>query len=433
MDKVADFLTVGIMLVNEDLTILSFNKWLCIHTGIKEEEACGKRLPVLFDYISEATLKRKVKTALSMNTNTFYNPPNGHFIKIKNERVMESLLEYAYQSVKIVPFDTAKKEALLIIEDHTAIKEAYSKLEDLKDKAEFYLDTIDKNVYTLTTDDHGIITDISAAMCRVSGYKKEELIGLRSSALKHPDTSPNVYKYLWSTISSGGTWKGELRNSAKNGKEYWVRSTIFPVLEKNGKTIYKAILEDITDKKKIEKISITDELTGLFNRRHFNKTFPIELQRCTVEKKSFIFVMLDVDHFKKYNDTYGHLKGDEVLSSIGKTLDRMVHGIGYAFRLGGEEFGLIATGIDLANVGKFAENIRASIEALGIEHKNNTASLFVTASIGLCTVDFEKKQDEIDAKEIYAKADEALYASKEFGRNRFTIDTGIGKHCASAT
>jgi diguanylate cyclase (GGDEF)-like protein/PAS domain S-box-containing protein len=432
MDKIADSLTMGVILVDEDLMVRSFNKWLSIHTGIKEEEVCGKKLPELFDYISEATLRRKVKTALSMNTNTFYNPPNGHFIKIKNERVMESSLEYAYQSVKIVPFDTAKKEALIIIEDQTAIKEAYAKLEELKDKAEFYLETIDKNVYTLTTDDKGFIVDISEAMCRVSGYKKEELIGLRSSALKHPDTNPNVYKYLWSTISSGGTWKGELRNSAKNGKEYWVRSTIFPVVEKNGRTVYKAILEDITDKKKIEKISITDELTGLFNRRHFNKTFPIELQRCAVEKKSFVFAMLDVDHFKKYNDTYGHLRGDEALSSIGKTLANLTNGVGYAFRLGGEEFGLIVTGIDLANIGKFAEGIRVGVEALGIEHKNNTASAFVTASIGLCTVDFEKKQDEIEAKEIYAKADDALYASKEFGRNRFTIDTGIGKNCEPA-
>jgi len=424
--KITDLLTSGIIVLDADLNILVFNKWLSLLTGIKEQDACGKKLTELFNYISETTLKRKIKTALSMNTNTFYSPPNGHFIKIKNERVVETALEYAYQSVKIIPFDISKNEVLLIIEDHTAVKEAYSKLEELKNKAEFYLDTIDKNVYTLTTDDRGVILDISEAMCRVSGYAKEEIIGLRSSILKHPDTNPSVYKYLWSTISSGGTWKGELRNRGKDGKDYWVRSTIFPLVEKSGKTVYKAILEDVTDKKRIETISITDELTGLFNRRHFNKTFPIELQRCAMEKQSFIFAMLDIDYFKKYNDTYGHMKGDDVLSNIGKILEDITRGIGYAFRLGGEEFGLIVAGVDLANVGKFAETIRASIEGLSIENKNNTASKYVTASIGLCTVDFNKKHKGLDPKEIYAKADEALYASKNFGRNRFTIDTDIG-------
>lgn len=421
MTNIADFLTAGIFVVDEDLNIIYWNKWLTMQTHIKEEDAIGKRLGEVFPYINEPTLRRKVKTCISLNANTFFNPPEGYLIKIKNERVIETLLEYSYQTVKIVPYDQEKRHALIIIDDQTAIKEAYLKVEKLKNEAENYLEIIDKHVCTLITDENGIIMSASTAMLKLVGYEETELVGKNPNILRHPDTSKNIFKQLWTTLQSGGVWRGEYKNINKYGEEYWVRSIIFPI--PNSKTIrYQAIMEDVSDKKKLEAISITDELTGLYNRRHFNSLFAIDLQKAKAKKCKFIFLMFDVDHFKGYNDYYGHQKGDVVLSSIAKALSTTVAEHGECFRLGGEEFGVITGGMDSKSCSEFAEKIRAAIESLGIENIRNSASSFVTASIGIYLVDFSDKNiGSVDAKMIYARADEALYKAKASGRNQFVF------------
>jgi|GEM_PF-2559915 len=420
---IADFITAGIFISDEDLRIKSWNKWLILHTNIKEEDAVDRRIDELFRYINSGTLKRKIRTCLSLNTNTFYNPPEGYLIKIKNDRVIETPLEYAYQTIKIIPYDLNKRLALIIVDDQTAIKEAYLKLEKLKNEADNHLDIIDKNVCTVIVDNKGVITDVSFAMCKLSGYDRSEIIGSKPNIFRHHETDNIVFRRLWSTLQSGGTWRGEYKNLKKNGETYWIKSTVFPV--PNARSIkYQAIVEDVTDRKKLETISITDELTGLFNRRHFNSLFAIELQKAKYGDDTFAFFMLDIDHFKGYNDYYGHLNGDAVLSNVAKVIKEIANDYGESFRLGGEEFGVMVSGVERLEIEKLAESIRREIEALGIENSRNSASKFITASIGVFFLDFSTtKSKKIDTKDVYAKADGALYEAKNSGKNRFVFSS----------
>jgi len=175
----------------------------------------------------------------------------------------------------------------------------------------------------------------------------------------------------------------------------------------------------------LERSSYTDSLTGIYNRRYFNLVYERELKRSKRNGSFFTFMMLDIDFFKLYNDTYGHIEGDNALKAVAAEIRRTLHRPGdYLFRLGGEEFGVIITETDTKNSGMMAEKIRRNIEALEIEHEKNSASRFVTVSIGLTTlIPAVSLKEEV----ILSEADVNLYKAKENGRNQIAISTSTLK------
>ena len=212
-------------------------------------------------------------------------------------------------------------------------------------RVNYAMDMVDKHVLMSSTDAGGKIISASGAFCEISGYSEQELIGSNHSIVHHSDMHASVYKELWRAISRGKTWQGELENRKKDGSSYWVQACISPVFDEQGSiTSYTAIYEDISDKKRAEKLSITDELSSLFNRRHFNNLFPQELARAEREQKSIALILIDVDYFKPYNDNYGHQQGDKVLQDVAKVLQNSLRRAGdFAFRIGGEEFCVVIT------------------------------------------------------------------------------------------
>jgi len=166
----------------------------------------------------------------------------------------------------------------------------------------------------------------------------------------------------------------------------------------------------------VERLSITDELTQLYNRRHFNNLFPKEIQRAARSGIPLSFFMLDVDHFKQYNDNYGHQKGDEVLKTIGKILNHECsRASDFPLRLGGEEFGIIFSGLNSEEALIFANKVKLAIEASKMEHLFSSVAKHVTASFGLITSTTTQLTLDMDA--FYKQADNALYQAKEQGRN----------------
>lgn len=171
---------------------------------------------------------------------------------------------------------------------------------------------------------------------------------------------------------------------------------------------------------KVEQLSITDELTGLYNRRYFNETLERSIKESKERKEPLVFMMIDVDYFKKYNDTYGHYEGDNVLRKVGKLImEYMKNENGYAFRLGGEEIGIFLYKSNENHAKQFAETIRRGVEELKIIHEKSISSGHVTISIGVSIISL----NELTQKNIYTLADNALYTSKEKGRNCITIET----------
>ncbi|WP_086479356.1 diguanylate cyclase domain-containing protein [Oceanospirillum sanctuarii] len=285
-----------------------------------------------------------------------------------------------------------------------------------------YAETVDRYIITSSTDEFGIIRSVSQAFCDISGYSREELIGRNHNIVRHPDMKNAIYKELWQTISAGKSWQGELKNRKKNGTHYWVDVHIDPLFDANGIIVgYTAIRQDITDKKYIEELSVTDPMTGLYNRRHFNEAFAGVSAEVAQSDGYLAFLIFDVDHFKGYNDNYGHQAGDDVLIRIGGCVSAFAKKLSaLAYRLGGEEFALLYKAGNQQQAEDVAESLRAAIESLEIEHRYNSASAFVTASFGLYL-----KQGAAKVSETYKKGDEALYQAKESGRNRVVTQAAI--------
>jgi two-component system, cell cycle response regulator len=164
-------------------------------------------------------------------------------------------------------------------------------------------------------------------------------------------------------------------------------------------------------------MAITDELTGLYNRRYFSNHLSSLFERSQQQELSLSTLILDIDHFKKINDTYGHDVGDAVLVELSTRLERNVRGIDLACRYGGEEFVILMPETDMAYARMIAERLREDIASRPIEVKGDKPqSLDITVSIGLATTDWSDENES--PQRLVKRADDALYRAKETGRNK---------------
>lgn len=163
---------------------------------------------------------------------------------------------------------------------------------------------------------------------------------------------------------------------------------------------------------KVQELTITDSLTQVFNRRYFLERFYEELNRSKKFKYNFSFLMVDIDHFKYFNDNYGHLVGDAILREITRTIKENIRQIDFMGRYGGEELSIILTETDKERAGFAAERIRQAIESRRFTVYDE--DLKVTISIGISTF----PDDAGEATVLIDKADKALYQAKLAGRNR---------------
>ena len=170
-------------------------------------------------------------------------------------------------------------------------------------------------------------------------------------------------------------------------------------------------------RRELERLSVTDTLTDLANRRHLTGTLDLEIKRCTRHERPCAVLMLDVDHFKKYNDTYGHLAGDDVLSRLGKLLRGTLRTDDLAARYGGEEFAVVLPETGLEAGLEVAERIRALLAQEQFQVGGNGQSASVTLSIGVAAFPGQGKTVEA----LLAAADAALYQAKKGGRNRVAV------------
>ena len=176
---------------------------------------------------------------------------------------------------------------------------------------------------------------------------------------------------------------------------------------------YKDVEEHLSN------LAVHDGLTGIYNRRYFDETLAREWKRTMREKAPLSLIMLDIDYFKKYNDTYGHQAGDECLRQVATTISGALRRpADMAARYGGEEFVVVLPNLKLEDSAKFGETIRAKIEALKMEHKQSDANPFITVSLGIASV---VPSSISSYEELVGAADKALYSAKNKGRNRVCV------------
>ncbi|QQS53481.1 MAG: PAS domain S-box protein [Candidatus Competibacteraceae bacterium] len=176
----------------------------------------------------------------------------------------------------------------------------------------------------------------------------------------------------------------------------------------------KLALSNLKLRATLREQAIRDPLTGLFNRRYLDETLPRELSRCQRGGEPLTVAMLDLDHFKHFNDNYGHEAGDVVLRAVGGLLRQSLRGGDIACRYGGEELVLILSGATLADTRARLEKLRRAVMQLHPSFRGSGELPAITVSVGLAVA----RSDETDAAALLGRADAALYRAKEQGRNR---------------
>ncbi|HEY1406041.1 MAG TPA: diguanylate cyclase, partial [Spirochaetota bacterium] len=198
-----------------------------------------------------------------------------------------------------------------------------------------------------------------------------------------------------------------LLESAVSERTVELRKTNEELAEKN------VFLNKLTDR--LERMAYFDELTHIANKRYFNFCFETEWKRAARRTEVFSLIMIDIDFFKKYNDTYGHLAGDECLALVAKTLNESLNRPGdFVARFGGEEFSVLLPGTDLAGAVGVAEKMRKKVSDHSILHEHSPEGR-ITISCGIAS---GTCNDFTSSDDMLVKADEALYSAKDKGRNR---------------
>ncbi|MDR3736951.1 MAG: diguanylate cyclase [Acidobacteriaceae bacterium] len=269
---------------------------------------------------------------------------------------------------------------------------------------------------------------ISPSAAVLGGWDRDEDMRHRTIEIVYPADRPAV-EALVSSIRIGGEGALlEYRVLRKNGEYVWVEANIRPVHDPVTGVLTGVIniVRDITERKAadqqlrdayqaLEAMAITDGLTGLANRRHFDHRLKQEWRRCAREHMPMSVLMLDVDLFKIYNDTYGHLRGDGCLQQVADIARRQVARPGdLVARYGGEEFVFILPNTANSGALQLAEEVRTAVEREHILHPGNQHGI-VTVSLGCATMMPRAGQEPAL---LVQYADEALYESKNSGRNR---------------
>ncbi|MBN2753123.1 MAG: EAL domain-containing protein [Rhodospirillaceae bacterium] len=303
-----------------------------------------------------------------------------------------------------------KHLALLETEDVTTRKHNEKRLRNLFRAVE------QSPASVVITNTKGVIEYVNPRFTQNTGYGFDEVIGQTPSIVKSGFTSDQQYRDLWNTITAGREWHGELLNRRKNGEMFWEHISISPVRNEDGEIAhFIAVKEDITDRKEYEKRlryqAHYDELTKLPNRILITDRLGQALARADRNQDHVGVAFIDLDDFKKVNDTLGHTYGDDLLRVAARRLMSCIRSSDTVGRLGGDEFLVILPDLkDGTHASTVADKILAAFEDPFIILGH---SITTTASIGLTLYPDDGREAEI----LMRNADAAMYLAKDAGRN----------------
>ena len=252
----------GIIVLDQDLKIYHFNKWLELHTGIKEYDILDKKINNIFNDINSKTLKRKIKTALRIQTPTFYTASTSKYlIPIKINQFHNSSFEYMQQDVSIIPFDEEKGLVALILTDQTIMANTNALLESniqtinkLNSELLKERDTIDKKVLVIKFDKTFRIIDISQALLRLLNYEKEELLDKNFLFHEKYHMTEKTQMELVQAMSELKVLEFQESTLSAHGQRICFKSTLIPEYSAEGIHIgFLIFRENITDSKRLEK------------------------------------------------------------------------------------------------------------------------------------------------------------------------------------
>ncbi len=272
---------------------------------------------------------------------------------------------------------------------------------------------------------------VSSAVKQITGFTAEEYLAMKSTDTFHPDDRGLAERVMSDLRRGKLEHLFRYRIARKDGDFGWVEAILTGYVDPVSRQVsgYVATVRDIDEEvrreerllseyKALSEAAALDELTGIANRRAFNRAVENEAMRHTRSTRDLSLLMVDVDHFKRYNDLYGHPAGDACLKAIAETLRQNVRrGTDLAARIGGEEFVILMPMTDGVGAERVAAKVIAAVSALALPHGQSPHGV-VTVSIGVSSW---PAATPLDTDMLLARADRALYQAKEAGRNQYVI------------
>lgn len=404
----------GMYVIDADTNIVYINPAACKILGYQKEELLGKSAHYLFHSHEENSNISLDKCPIveAVKRNGFIESINEHFQIKTGEKIPVELNSRAL----------LKEDELYQIV--TTFKDISNK-KVTEEKMRLLTKALESSANAI------IITDINAniewanpAFEKLTGYKLNEILGKKPKEfIKSGKQSESFYQDLWKTILSKRSWSGEIINKRKDGSLYYEELDITPVLnsDQNIKN-FIAVKQDISSRKEREKVvehlAYYDHLTNLPNRRLFHEHLNQLFASIQNSNNYAAILFLDLDKFKKLNDTFGHDVGDILLREVAHRLERNIRAKDIVARLGGDEFVVILDnlGSNLLEAQNITKNIAEKLLTI-LREPFSLKELIYTTTVSIGINIFGK--EETNLEEILKNADIALYEAKAKGRNTY--------------
>ena len=375
-------------------------------TGYASDEAIGKTTSILNAEVHSKEFFHDLWTTISSGREWHGEMCN----KKKNGEIY-------WEYVSISPVRNDKGEITQFISSKEDITDRKRAEEALRINASVFDNTQEAIVIA---DAQNVILDVNAAFTRITGYNREEALGKNPKMLSSGRQDKVFYSEMWQTLNQHKSWRGEIWNRRKSGEVYAELLSISAICDNEGKVLrYVAVFSDISYIKEHEtelsRVAHYDALTGIPNRVLLADRMKQAISQTSRDKNKMAVCYLDLDGFKPVNDTMGHEAGDQVLIEVANRIGTAIRGGDTVARLGGDEFVVLLLGLEKGEecVTTLERLLAAIGKPIGIKDK------FVTlgASIGVSIFPL----DDVDPDTLLRHADQAMYAVKQSGKNRFHI------------
>ena len=416
-NKLINNLSDGMIALDMKNRIIDINRAAAEILGSTENALLGKKLedvfPRLISELREAP-EKEVKFELNIDDQRYY------------DALLSPLRD---------EWPKGQVGRMIILRDITERKQTELRLLQLHKAVE------QSPLSVLITNIQGNIEYVNPHFTKLTGYGLDEVIGKNPRLVQSGNTPLETYDEMWKTIRSGKVWRGEVWSKKKNGEPYCEVEVIAPVIDSDGIIVnYIAIKEDVTAEKEsdaklheayvrleeqmkeiqglqdeLREQAIRDPLTKLHNRHYLKETLSRELSRAVRERYPISFLLLDIDHFKRVNDTYGHAVGDFVLIELADQLAEFTRTGDIVCRYGGEEFLIAFPNTKERDAFLIADRLRESIQESPIYVDHNMIS--ITISAGISEFPTHGQYEAL----VLETADKALYHAKHNGRNQVAL------------
>jgi diguanylate cyclase (GGDEF)-like protein/PAS domain S-box-containing protein len=266
------------------------------------------------------------------------------------------------------------------------------------------------------------------ATLRLTGYAAADLLGQPCDFLRGPDTSAETMRRCAHALATDGFCDLEVLNYRRDGTPFWNAVTVIPApTAAPGARGFLMFMRDVTDRRRADDrvaalaerlhvLAMSDPLTGIANRRQFDAMLHREWHRAVRAQSRLTLAMIDIDHFKSYNDQFGHPAGDACLRAVAAALDSVIRQpTDFLARYGGEEFAVLLPDIDAQTAAQMADRLVQAIRTAAIAHPRHDAG-HITISCGIVTA--QPARTPSGAAQFVDAADRALYQAKSAGRDR---------------